>query len=280
MSTETYGPGLHTDIPEPIYHALPGLSSTGIHDLLIDPPARYWHKKHHRKASARFDLGSAAHELILDSGPGLVIIDALDYRSKAAQAKRDGARAVGLTPVLRSEYAQVQAMLEAVHNHPDASQLLEIGSPNPAGRAEVSSLWEDPETGASLRGRFDYLHPGPLIVDVKTCRSADPDRFARHAVEYGYDTQAAHYLNGLAATRGDTDALFFHVLVEIEPPYLVSVVELDADFLRIGRESVRVAIDLYNQCTTQGQWPGIPQGIHRVAPPPWHHAPTMKEELT
>lgn len=275
MSPKTYGAGLH-EIPEPTYHALPGLSSTGIHDLL-DSPARYWHKKHHRKPSARFDLGSAAHELILDSGPGLVIVDALDYRSKAAQAQRDIARENGLTPLLPSEYAQVQGMLEAVHNHPDASILLEMDSPKPAGAPEVSCLWNDPETGASLRGRFDYLHPGPLIVDLKTCRSADPYRFARHAVEYGYDTQAAHYLNGLEATRGDVQARFIHVLVEIEPPYLVSVVELDADFLRIGRESVRTAIDLYTQCITKGEWPGIPHGIHRVAPPAWHTAPTMKE---
>lgn len=279
MSAETYRPGLHESIPEQTYHALPGLSSTGIKDIL-DTPARYWHKKHHRKSSARFDLGSAAHELILDSGPGLVIVDAPDYRSKAAQVERDTARENGLTPLLAAEYAQVQAMLEAVHNHPDASVLLEMDNPQPTGAAEVSCLWDDPETGVPLRGRFDYLHPGPLIVDLKTCRSADPSRFARHAVEYGYDTQAAHYLNGLEATRGDVDARFIHVLVEIEPPYLVSVVELDPNFLSIGREAVRTAIDLYAQCNTRNDWPGIPHGIHRVTPPAWHTARTMKENLT
>lgn len=269
--SDTYGPGLHLGIPELEYHRLPGLASTGIKNILKSP-AHYQHSLKHRTEKSVFDVGHAAHAKILGVGMGVVVYPdehltpSGNVSTKAATvAWASEQRAAGLVPVAPNEVRAVESMAEAVLAHPEARPLFERGS------AEVSLLWDDPDTGVRLRGRIDYLHEvSGLAVDLKTCRSADPREFARTAVNFGYGEQAAHYSNGLTATRGATDMPFLHVLVEKEPPYLVSVVELDDVFLFIAAQRVRRAIDTYAACLASGNWPGYPATVHPIAAPGWY----------
>ena len=48
--------------------------------------------------STKFDRGTVAHQLLIGKGRDFHIIDAPDYRTKAAQMERDMARAAGKTP--------------------------------------------------------------------------------------------------------------------------------------------------------------------------------------
>lgn len=280
MSDTTYGPGLHLGIPELEYHALPGLASTGIKNMLRSP-AHYQHSLKHRTEKAVFDVGHAAHAKILGVGMGIVeypdehLTPSGNVSTKATTvAWASGQRAAGLVPVAPNEVRAVEAMAEAVLAHPEARPLFEGGSP------EVSLLWDDDQTGVRLRGRIDYLHQGPLAVDLKTTRNADPREFARTAVNLGYAEQAVHYTNGLAATRawGDTTR-FVHVLVEKEPPHLVSVVELDDVFRFIAAQRVRRAIDTYAACLATGEWPGYPSTVHTIAAPIWYGDETEEVEI-
>jgi hypothetical protein len=273
--TGTWGPGLHLSIPELEYHALPGLSSTGIKDLL-DCPARFAWKREHREEKAVFDMGHLIHGLVLGVGLETHVVDAPDWRSKAARDERDAARAEDKVPVLVGDYVRAKAAARAVRNHPDAGPLFTGGAP------EVSILWEDPETGVRCRGRLDYWHQGPgVVVDLKTTgRTASPRALPRMAADLGWHTQAAHYLAGLDALTGRrADLRFVHVLVEVDEPHLVSVVELDADYLAIGADDVRLAIDTYARCTETGHWPGYPAGLTRIAPPRWLAATEDLEEI-
>lgn len=265
-----YGPGLHLGIPDREYFELPGLSSTGIKHLLKSP-AHYKHSLTHRTEKAVFDVGHAAHAKILGAGMGVVVYPdehltpSGNVSTKATSiAWASEQRAAGLVPVAPDQVRAVDAMAEAVLNHPEARPLFEGGNP------EVSLLWDDPDTGVRLRGRIDYLLSETLAVDLKTCRSADPREFARTAVNFGYGEQAVHYSNGLTATRGDLGTRFLHVLVEKEPPYLVSVVELDDVFLYIAAQRVRQAIDKYAHCLATNEWPGYPTTVHPIAAPGWY----------
>ncbi|MHA7132571.1 PD-(D/E)XK nuclease-like domain-containing protein [Oerskovia turbata] len=262
-------PGIHYDIPEPEYHALPGLSSTGV-KLMLDSPARYRHSLGRRVEKTAFDVGHAAHAKILGVGLGVIeypdehLTPSGNVSTKAATlAWASAQRENGLVPVAPDQARAVDAMAESVLTHPSARLLFEHGAP------EVSLLWDDPETDVRCRGRIDYLHDSSLAVDLKTGRSADPRRFDRTAVDYGYAEQAVHYLNGLRATRGD-EARFVHVLVENIAPYLVSVVELDGLFRFVAAARVRRAIDLYAACLAADEWPGYPADITPVSPPPWY----------
>jgi hypothetical protein len=186
--------------------------------------------------------------------------------TKEAKAFIKDARDAGKVVLKQEEWDRVDAMAEAVLAHQDASYLVANGKP------EVSLIWDDPSTAVRCRGRLDYWHEGPYVaVDLKTVQSADPTRFSRTAADLGYDVQAGHYQEGTAYALGERHIpRFLHVLVAKEPPHLVSVVELDGDFLDVGQARAHQAIELYAKCVANDNWPGYAHGIHRIAPPRWY----------
>jgi hypothetical protein len=275
-----YEPGLHYGVPDEEYRQIPGLSSTGIKEMLKSPAHYQWARTHRRERIA-FDVGHAAHAKIL--GVGLEAIPYPDEHltpsgnvSEKAATKAWAAdqRAQGLVPIAPDQLAAVDAMAEAVARHPLAGKLIGSGAGNP----EVSLLWDDPDTGIRCKGRIDYLRPDGA-TDLKTCRSADPRRFGSPAASYGYAEQAVHYSNGVKATRGDTELEFYQVLVETDAPHFVSVVELDPTFLMLAEIRVRRAIDTYAECQRTGDWPAYPTGVNAVAAPGWYGDDDYTDEM-
>jgi hypothetical protein len=240
------------------YHANPALSSSGARKLTPPSTPAHFHyeRTHPRVERAEFDYGHAAHGMVLGVGQPLSVVNADSWRTEAAKDARQAAYASGAVPLLRKDFEKVRAMAAALREHPLASALLSDGTP------EVSGFWTDDTTGVDCRVRFDWLpdidRPGRVVVaDYKTTgRSADPHRFARSAVDFGYHQQHPWYLDGLAAIWGVTDASFVFVVQEVEPPYAVSVVELDAEAVALGDGLNRGARRLFAECTETGIWPG------------------------
>lgn len=267
-------PGLYDDIPEATYHADPcapelgrSLSVTGAKKLLPPScPARFAYERDHGQAPrAAFDFGHAAHALVLGVGAPIHSVEADDWRSKAAREEADEARADGRVPLLAKDHRRAQDMADAVRAHPLASAVLSEGKP------EVSAFWVDEATGVTCRGRFDWLRSNAL-VDYKTTTAgnASPARFGKTAADFGYHQQAAWYSDG-AQALGLGELPFLFVVQEKEPPYLLSVVQLDDDALRIGRELNALALATYAECESSGVWPGYPaDSIPTIALPSWY----------
>jgi len=292
-------PGVY-EIDEATYFDCDHALSCSGAKLLLSPscPAKFFWQQDHRAYKDVWDYGSAAHKVVLGSGPEIEVVDAAclqqladstddaklaklyaetaakgdpdAWTTSAAKAAKAVARAAGRVPLLRHDYECVRAMADAIRRHRLAGALL-----NPEyGHAEQSMFWTDPESGSLLRARLDVLRdkvPGRLwIPDYKTADSADPEKFARSAASYGYHMQDAWYGDG-ARALGYEDPRFLFVVQEKEPPYLVSVVELDHEARRAGRLRNRRAITLYRKCVTDGKWPGyVPDDeIRYVSLPPW-----------
>ena len=271
-------PGIY-DIDVDDYHAdpVPGgsLSSSGARKLL--PPScpakfRYEQDNPGPSQARHFDLGHAAHKLVLGVGAPLVVIEAANYRTKAAQEQQKAAHLAGHVPLLTHEHDQVQAMAAAIREHPIAGPLF-----NPEhGTPEVSLFWRDTPTGVMCRARIDWLpHQRPgrtIIVDYKTCRTGDLDGLSRAVHDHGYHFQAAWYLAGAQALglAGD-DAVFIFIAQEKEPPYLVTPFELDSTALRIAAAKTRQALQIYTHCTETDRWPGHwdGEGAALLSLPPW-----------
>lgn len=266
-------PGVYDDMPVETYHRdpVPGgsLSCSGAKKLLPPScPARFRYERDHPPEPTRtFDFGHAAHQMALGVGPEIVVVDANDWRTKAAQEQRDEAHATERVPILRAEYAEIVGMVAALRAHPVASALLSDG-----GHAESSLFWRDEKSGVMLRSRLDW-RPAPktgrtIGVDYKGMRSADPEKFARAAMDYGFHQQAPFYIDGLKAhDLADDDAQFVFIVQEKTAPYLVSVVQLDVSALRIGRLLNRRAIDLYAKCVQRDEWPGYSDDVAHVSLP-------------
>jgi hypothetical protein len=271
-------PGVY-DLDEETYQADPvparlggSLSSSGA-KLLVPPstPAHFKHSRDHgRPPKAAFDLGHAVHKLVLGQGAEFVVVEADNWMTKAAKEARSAAREAGKTPLLRKEHDQAEAMAKAVREHPVARILF-----NPDhGRPEVSGFWQDDETEVWRRFRLDWLpepRAGRLIVpDLKTTVDANPDRFGKHAADFGYFIQHPYYLDGCQALGlGDEWTAFVFVLVEKTPPHLVSVVELDPEAVDLGRSLIRRALQTYAECTGTDTWPGYSTEVESASLPYW-----------
>ncbi|AEW94644.1 MULTISPECIES: PD-(D/E)XK nuclease-like domain-containing protein [Streptomycetaceae] len=276
-------PGVYPDMPIEAYHRDPALSSTGARRLLPPGcPALYRYEQDHpQPPSTAFELGTAAHRLVLGVGPDLVVVDAEDWRTRDARARRDAARAAGAVPLLAAEYALVQAMAAALRRHPVAGVLFAPGS----GRPEVSVFWRDRATGVMLRERPDWLpyqRPGARLIvpDYKTAVALDDDALSRAIAAHGYHQQAAWYLDGLRATGlAGEDAAFVFVFQLKAPPHLVRTVQLPMLAERIGRAKNRAAIETFADCQRTGRWPGYGDDVAHLSLPPWAEKTEAEEYL-
>jgi hypothetical protein len=248
--------GIVENLPHETYLHEPALSVSGMR-MLLPPncPALFRHYQDNRRPSKRaYDFGHVVHGLVLGDGPEIVRIDAADWRTKAAKDERDEAYSVGKVPILSHEYDEAAECAASVLAHTDAGPLFT------AGRAEVSLFWTDPETDVKMRGRLDWLReePGQRVmgVDLKTSVTADPESFGRSAANYGYAQQQAMYEDAIRATGLHDDPEFRFVVVEKSAPYLVSVIELDPEAVRIGRSMNQKAALIYKRCMETGEWPG------------------------
>lgn len=273
------------DLDENAYHADPvpashgkSLSHSGARTLLDKSPAHYlWERTHpvHRDV---FDFGSAAHLRALGEGPEIVVVqrtakdgtksDAEDWRSPSTGEHRDEIRAHGKIPLLRKDLVRVDAMADKLREHPVAGRLFVPGN----GHAEVSLFWQDTDTGVFRRARLDWLRTEgrPICVDYKTSANAHPARFGKHAADYGYFSQDPWYRDAVwAHDLAGPDLAFVFVVQEKDPPYAVSVVQLDDEAARIGRSYNRRALELYAECQGTGIWPSYPTDISPASLPPW-----------
>ena len=233
------------------------ISSSGLRALLAPGcPAQFKYDRDNPPARKReFDLGHAAHKLVLGEGEEIVVTEWDDWRTKAAREQRDAIRARGAVPLLFHEGEQVQAMADAIRQHPQAGPLFTPGN----GIAERSIYWTHPATGVRVRVRPDWLIVRPdvtLVVDLKTAADASPDGFSKAIENYSYHQQGALYLDGVeAAGLAPEGARFLFVVQSKKAPYLITVRELKDQDQDIGRGRNEEALRRYAECVATDEWP-------------------------
>lgn len=249
----------------------PSLSQSIAHTLVTRSPLHAWSQHPRlgaapREPSKETDEAEIIHSLLLGKGGQVEILKFDNYRTKDAQTQRDAAREAGRVPLLERQYEGIVTASTAI-----VQRLAERGIVLD-GESEVAIEWEEPsQYGPVLcRGKLDHLKR-PQIIDVKKILSADPGTCAAHVARYGYDIQDAAYTSAVQQLHpelaGRTDFLF--VFVEIEPPYDVNPVRLDAVFKARGKQRWERAKNLWAMCLRDNRWPGYSQGIGVLDAPGW-----------
>jgi len=275
MTTTIEAPQIVDGLSAEAYHAdTTSISSSGLRALLAPGcPAQFKYDRDHPAPPKReFDLGHAAHKLVLGEGEEIVVTEWEDWRTKAAREERDEIRAAGAVPLLFHEGEQVQAMADAIRQHPQAGPLFRPGN----GVPERSIYWTHAETGVRVRVRPDWLMVRPdvtLVVDLKTAADASPDGFSKAIESYSYHQQGALYLDGVeAAGLAPEGARFLFVVQSKKAPYLVTVRELKDQDQDIGRRRNEVALRIYRDCSANDEWPdwtGPVTEIPQIGMPSW-----------
>lgn len=276
------------DISADAYHAdpceRPSLSASIAKILCSSSPAhaKVAHPKFNpdvaRKEAAHFDIGTAAHAMLLEGRDAVAVIDADDWRTKAAKQERDEAREQGKVPLLVCQWDDVQAMVVAACEQLAAVDL----EPKPfvAGKPEQTIVWEEPN-GVLCRSLIDWLHDDHSTVDdyKTTSRSASPEQWSRSIFSFGGDIQAAFYLRGLNAVFGDAARDFRFVVQETFPPYALAVFSLAPDAFALAEAKVEYAIRKWGECLSSGSWPAYPTRVCHVEMPVWEEIRFHEREM-
>lgn len=263
----------------------PALSASIIKVLCNESPLHAWnaHPKlnPHWKPDYKdeFDLGSVVHDLMLEGGTSRVHLiqtkktegsgknkvetdePVTDYKTNAAKAERDEARAAGKIPILQCKWTAVERMVAAAKrqlgNHRDASDMFSNGKP------EVTLKWE--EDGILFKSRLDWLHNDlTRIDDLKTSGiSANPDVFSRQMYANGYDIQAAVYRRAVMAVYKVPPPKFRFGIVETEEPHAFTVIEASSSILALADRKIDWAKAVWKQCLKSSYWPSYSSNTER-----------------
>lgn len=264
------------DEPAAEYQARQALSAGMAWTMVSECPALAWYNSPfnpERKPdnAKHFDFGLALHLAVLEPeklADRVYVIDAKDFRTKAAKEQRDMAYVGKQIPLLWEDSELVKRMRKHLEASP-AAELL-FGE----GLNEVSYVWD--WKGIPCKARADRLilsaTPGRnRLIDLKSASSASPDAFQRAMTRDGHHLRAAWYLDGWNATDGragvthaenryDYCEEYLFVVVGKDAPHLVSIYRLEERSLAWGRTLIRKAISEFRQCLASGIWPGYRPG--------------------
>jgi hypothetical protein len=281
-------PGIHFNIAPDVYHAdpcaIPSLSSSLARVILDQSPYHAWwshprlNPEWQSTDSKVFDIGRAAHAAVLGAGgdyvgiPDEILASNGATSTKAAKGFIAEARAAGKTPLKSHEVAQIERMAEITN-----TKLRDYNINLAAARSEVVVMAEI--GNCPVRCMVDNAPDGAnsALYDFKTTISANPTACERAVMNYGYDIQAAHYLETWEAATGERRNFRF-IFQEKTAPYEVSIVEIGQDSLMMAAKKTKMARAAWADGVINGQWPAYPVGIHRVELPDWYHAKWLERE--
>lgn len=256
------------NVPIELYHQGPGISSTGLKEILKSP-AHYRAYIEEERDTEALMLGRVTHLAVLEPdvyAETVVVPPPCDRRTKEGKAAWEHFQAttVGKVIVNSSMALQATQIRDAVRSNALAGKLLS------GGAAEISAYWIDPRTGVLCKARADYLTATGLIVDLKTCQNARQKAFTSDVFKYQYHLSAAFYLDGFASVMGRGMKGFAWIAAEKARPFGVGFYAADTEVLTAGRARYLVALERYAECLRTKSWPCYDEEFQNVTLPNWY----------
>lgn len=206
--------------------------------------------QHGREESLALRLGSGTHALLFEQP--VVVFTGKVRNGKVWDAFK--AEHAGRLILNAKEHAKAKAIAQSIRNHPIASRLLFA----PDTIHESPIYWE--QDGRRRRSTPDARSKAHL-VDLKTTRCAEPERFARDARFRGYHAQLADYRAAMVASNGYAPKDCYIVAVESVEPYAVTCLRLTERALEIGDRMCRGWFERFRACEESNTWPGYCESI-------------------
>lgn len=287
-------PGLY-DLPAAEYHADPCPEpsfSSSIGKLILNRSPLHGAIRHPRIAidpihdeKDIFDLGNAAHTLLLGDGREFEIVDKANWQGNvngvpSAKFKSD-TRAAGKIPILIEQYERTLRMVDACHAQLAESESRGAFLPG-SGKGEQALIWQEGDVWC--RALLDW-HPNDfqfskLWHDYKTTTgSAHPDDWGgRTGWGLQFDFQAAFYTRGIRAVFGIAEPQFRFVVQEREEPHCICLVQLTPAAVAMAQRKVDRALQIWRECRAKNLWPGYPARVCYVDPPPHEERRWLERE--
>jgi len=282
-------PGIAHDIDIEVYHAMLGISKTGL-DAINRSPAHYfgWHldpmRPPPKDRSGQLE-GQLAHCAVLEpdafskryaTTPPDAPRRPTDAQWNAKNPSDDSRAAMdwwrgwnaeheGRIVIAAAQYETAMRQAQSIRRLPEIAEALERGRP------EVTAMWIDPITGEPCRCRPDWVSDfgarRVVLLDVKTYSDASADEFTRQIARKRYHVQDAFYSDGYASATGVDVMGFIFVAVESEFPFQANAMMLGERSREQGRRDYRRNLATYASCRKRGLWPGYGDAIQLIELP-------------
>ncbi len=247
------------------YRQAEGVNKSTLWNLRKSPAHYKYFLENQREDTAAFAFGRAVHAAILTPSAFkkdfVVIPEGIDRRTKAGkeeyQAFLDAS--AGKEILTAADAETVKAIVKAFKKNRDAVQLLK------GTKREKPLFWTD-DNGIFCKCRIDAYKAG-LIVDLKTAQDAETETFTKEALRYGYDVQAAHYLDAYQHKESAVRPEWYFIVIEKTEPYAINILRADIGFLDYGFIRRQELIEKLKACQDQEAYPDY--GINELCLPAW-----------
>jgi len=194
-----------------------------------------------QEESKALDIGKAFHTMVLEPSKidnEVVVFEGKTRRGKVwDEFKMENA---DKTIVSTSEWNMINNMSNILFENEQAMSFIN------SSKHEVVEVWEN--KGINCKGKADmvttsleWIEDKKVIIDLKTTRDSSPESFRRSAYNYGYDRQAAFYLDGFKADE------FWFLVIEKEAPYRVGIYKASEEFIESGRQKNQSLLSSYKE---------------------------------
>lgn len=195
-------------------------------------------------------IGSGAHAFTL-GGNDVVVFDGI-RRGKGWDAFK--AEHTGKIILNASEHYRARSIADAIRRNKVAERVLFADGVIREGRID----WE--WNGRKCRATPDARSLRTLS-ELKSCRTADPERFKRDALRYSYPAQLAYYRRAIEIATGVRPRDVYIFAVEQMPPFAVTPFKLTERALEAGDRLVRAWFEQLRTCEATNLWPEYTLGI-------------------
>jgi exodeoxyribonuclease VIII len=247
------------------YRAAEGVNKSTLWNLRKSPAHYKYFLENQREDTAAFAFGRAVHAAILTPAAFkrdfAVIPEGIDRRTKAGkeeyQAFLDAS--AGKEILTAQDAETVKAIVRAFKKNKDAVQLLK------GTKREKPLFWTD-DNGILCKCRIDAYKTG-LIVDLKTAQDAETETFTKESLRYGYDVQAAHYLDAYQHKESAIRPDWYFIVIEKTEPYAINILRADIGFLDYGFIRRQELIEKLKACQEENSFPDY--GVNELCLPAW-----------
>ena len=247
------------------YRAAEGVNKSTLWNLRKSPAHYKYFLENEREDTAAYRFGRAVHAAILTPAAYkrdfVTVPEGIDRRTKAGkedyQAFLDAAAG---KEIISAEDAQtVAAIVKAFKKNKDAAALLK------GTKREKPLFWTD-DNGIKCKCRIDAYKTG-TVIDLKTALDAETDTFTKEALRYGYDVQAAHYLDAYQHKESAIRPDWYFIAIEKAEPYAINILKADIGFLDYGYIRRQELIEKLICCQEEKTYPDY--GINDLCLPSW-----------
>lgn len=284
-------PGMTTEeyFADPIEEG--SLSNSGIKILVDESPLdfAFQHPRINPNAveraleTAAARRGDLVHQLALGKGKGYVVGDFPDFKTNAAKDFKKSAIAEGLTPALKHKFEEAEIMAEVIVER--VKRILDGAH----YETEVPIVWREltPEGWIYMRGMLDiWCEERLMILDPKVTESLGngrpgQEKIQRHAVNMGWDFQAALYSRGIGRLMPQAEGRvrFGNLMIKPLEPFTSRLLWPSSTAKRTALFLAMPAMELFAKCQAAGRWPGYPDEGEALELPSYEERRRIAEEL-